>query len=134
MSEKEAVTEEPTTKKMKLNENETEPSKELSKEESAKTETKDKETSEPTPEAPDSEWPEAWIMPDEVEDQKALNKMEPNQPVTPEAMRKLGISYWKMDADSFTYPVKSVPWDPSDASDPKLQAIRDLREYRTILH
>mmetsp|Transcript_16546 Transcript_16546/g.24819 ORF Transcript_16546/g.24819 Transcript_16546/m.24819 type:complete len:270 (-) Transcript_16546:192-1001(-) len=134
MSEKEAVTEEPTTKKMKLNENGTE-SKEpeakeaTSKEENAKTEAKGKETSEPTPEAPDSDWPESWIMPNDVEDQKALNKMEPNEPIAPEALRKLGIAYWKMDAESFTYPVKSVPWDPSKAVDPKLSKIRDDRGY-----
>ena len=46
----------------------------------------------PLVEAPDNEWPEAWIMPDEVEDQKALNKLEPNIPVSVSHLRKIGIS------------------------------------------
>lgn len=79
--------------------------------------------------APDSEWPEAWLLPNEVKDQCALNKLEPNEPVDAEAMRKLGISYWKMDADSYEYPVKEVPWDPKNAQDPKLKALRDERGY-----
>jgi 1,2-dihydroxy-3-keto-5-methylthiopentene dioxygenase len=79
--------------------------------------------------APDAEWPEAWIMPNDVEDQKALNKLEPNEAVTPAMMKELGIAFWKMDADSFEYPVKSVPWDPKDAVDPKLNQIRDDRGY-----
>jgi 1,2-dihydroxy-3-keto-5-methylthiopentene dioxygenase len=41
----------------------------------------------------------------------------------------LHLSYWKMDAESFTYPIKSVPWNPKDAVDPKLSAIRDARGY-----
>ena len=91
-------------------------------------ETKKMKTSS-VPQAPDEEWPEAWIMPDEVEDQKALNKLEPNEEVTPAMMKELGIAFWKMDADSFTYPTKSVPWDPKDAVDPKLSQIRDERGY-----
>jgi len=83
----------------------------------------------PLEQAGDDEWPEAWIMPDEVKDQKALNKLEPNEVVTVEDMRKLGICYWKMDADAFTYPVKSVPWDPKDAMDPRLVQLRDDRGY-----
>ena len=63
--------------------------------------------------APDAEWPEAWILPDDVKDQCSLNKLEPNQAYDAEAMRKLGIAYWKMDADAFSYPEKEVPWDPS---------------------
>ena len=81
------------------------------------------------PVAPDEEWPEAWLMPDTVEDQCKPNKLEPNVPVTPAQMKDLGISYWKMDAESFEYPVKSVPWDPKDATDPKLKALRDARGY-----
>jgi 1,2-dihydroxy-3-keto-5-methylthiopentene dioxygenase len=83
----------------------------------------------PMPQAPESEWPEAWIMPNAVEDQKALNKLEPNEPVTPEMMKELGVAFWKMDAESFTYPVKSVPWDPKDSMDPRLSQIRDDRGY-----
>lgn len=82
-----------------------------------------------TAEAPDDEWPEAWIMCDDVKNQKALNKQDPNIPVDAAAMRALGIHYWKMDADAYEYPVKAVPWDPKDAPDPKLQALRDERGY-----
>lgn len=79
--------------------------------------------------SPDEEWPEAWVMADEVEDQKAPNKLEPNVPVTADQMRELGIAFWKMDADSFSYPTKAIPWDPKDALDPRLQQIRDDRGY-----
>ena len=68
-------------------------------------------------------------MPETVEDQCTDNKQSPNVPVTADGMRKLGISYWKMDAESFKYPVKEVPWDPKDAQDPKLKALRDERGY-----
>lgn len=82
------------------------------------------------PEAPDNEWPEAWYMPEgECENQKALNKKEPNEPADIAALRKIGISYWKLDSDAFTYPVKAVPWDPKDAVDPVLMKIRDDRGY-----
>jgi len=83
----------------------------------------------PLVEAPDNEWPEAWIMPDEVEDQKALNKLEPNIPVSVSHLRKIGISYWKMDAVNYTYPTKAVPWDPKDSVDPRLNKLRDDRGY-----
>lgn len=79
------------------------------------------------PQAPDEEWPEAWLMPESVEDQTLPNRLEPNIPVTAADMRKLGINYWKLDASAYTYPIKSVPWDPKDAVDPKLQALRDDR-------
>ncbi len=82
------------------------------------------------PMAPDEEWPEAWLMPaGEVEDQCKENRMEPNVAFSAQDMKKLGIAYWKMDAESFEYPVKAVPWDPKDAMDPKLMAIRDARGY-----
>jgi hypothetical protein len=82
------------------------------------------------PMAPDEDWPEAWFMPaSEVEDQCKENRMEPNVPVLAEDLKKLGIAYWKMDAESFEYPVKSVPWDPKEAPDPKLMALRDARGY-----
>merc|ERR1712014_195240 len=41
----------------------------------------------------------------------------------------LGLNYWKMDAESHKYPVKSIPWDPKDATDPRLQSLRDARGY-----
>ena len=78
--------------------------------------------------APDNEWPEAWYMTEgDCENQKALNKQEPNQPVTAEILRKIGINYWNLPSEGFTYPVKSVPWDPKEAPDPKLMALRDDR-------
>ena len=42
-------------------------------------------------EAPNSEWPEAWLMAEEVDDQKKPNKMEPNVPFDVDALRELGI-------------------------------------------
>ena len=83
----------------------------------------------PLPEASPEEWPEAWLIPDLVEDQFATNKLEPNIPVSVKELKEIGISYWKMDADSYTYPIKAVPWDPNDATDPRLQQLRDDRGY-----
>ena len=45
-----------------------------------------------TEQSPDEEWPEAWMMTEDCKDQKALNKMEPNVPVTPEILRQIGIA------------------------------------------
>jgi len=83
------------------------------------------------PEAPDEEWPEAWYMMEDgtYEDQKERNRLTPNKPASIQLLRDLGISYWKMDAESFHYPAKAIPWDPKDATDPKLMAIRDQRGY-----
>jgi len=33
-------------------------------------------------------------------------------------------SYWKLDAEAYGYPAISVPWDPTDAVDPKLAQLR----------
>ncbi len=42
--------------------------------------------------APDSEWPAAWLMPDEdCSDQKALNQRDPNVVVTVDELKDLGI-------------------------------------------
>lgn len=82
------------------------------------------------PQSPDEQWPDAWMMvPEEIDDQKKENRQQPNVNVTAEDLKKLGIAFWKMDADAFDYPVKSVPWDPKDAMDPRLKAIRDDRGY-----
>lgn len=84
------------------------------------------------PMAPDSEWPEAWIMPDDIPeggDQCLPNRCSPNIPVGVPGLKDIGISFWKLDADSYEYPVKAVPWDPKDALDPKLKALRDARGY-----
>ena len=82
------------------------------------------------PEAPDEEWPEAWMLTEgEITDQKAENRKSPNVPVSVDKLHSLGIKYWKMDADAYDYPVKAVPWDPKDAQDPKLKSLRDDRGY-----
>jgi 1,2-dihydroxy-3-keto-5-methylthiopentene dioxygenase len=95
------------------------------------TETKPEVTKDTVAESPDSEWPEAWYMMEDgtYEDQKERNRLSPNKPATVESLRKLGIQYWKMDAETYTYPPKAIPWDPKDAADPKLMAIRDDRGY-----
>jgi 1,2-dihydroxy-3-keto-5-methylthiopentene dioxygenase len=91
---------------------------------------KQKMEKEEYPMAPDSEWPEAWLMTDEAEDQCKENRRSPNLPVTPDDMKKLGISYWRMpDVDKYEYPIKAIPYDPKDAADPKLAALRDSRGY-----
>jgi len=84
-----------------------------------------------TPESPDSEWPEAWYMMEDgtYEDQKERNRLSPNKPASVQLLRELGIAYWKMDAETYSYPAKAIPWDPKDAADPKLMAIRDDRGY-----
>jgi 1,2-dihydroxy-3-keto-5-methylthiopentene dioxygenase len=84
------------------------------------------------PMAPDGEWPEAWIMPDEIpegSDQCLPNRLTPNHPVTVADLKDIGISFWKLDADTYEYPIKAIPWDPQDALDPKLKALRDARGY-----
>ena len=50
----------------------------------------------------ESEWPEAWLMPESPKDLKVLNKMEPNIPATVEDLESFGVSYWKVGADSFS--------------------------------
>ena len=75
-------------------------------EESPGPETKKPKMSTSVEESPDSEWPEAWYLPDEVTDQCSPNHLEPNKPVGAAALKALGIAYWKMDADSFKYPDK----------------------------
>ena len=94
------------------------------------TTTTTKATTTTTPESPDSEWPEAWYMMKDgtYEDQKERNRLSPNKPASVADLKELGIAYWKMDAENFSYPVKAIPWDPKDATDPKLKAIRDDRE------
>jgi len=88
-----------------------------------------KQKLEPIPQSPDEEWPEAWLIPNDVEDQKAENKYEPNKPVSVADLKEIGISYWKMTVDKYKYPIKAVPWDPQDAVDPRLKQLRDDRGY-----
>jgi 1,2-dihydroxy-3-keto-5-methylthiopentene dioxygenase len=85
------------------------------------------------PMAPDEEWPDAWMLAEDdptVETEQCKeHRQEPNVKVTAADMKKLGIFYWKMDAKSYEYPEMAVPWDPQDATDPKLKALRDDRGY-----
>lgn len=93
-------------------------------------ETETKKAKVAIPESHGEEWPEAWMMTEEeITDQKKENRQTPNARVTAAEMRKLGISYWKMDADAYEYPLKAVPWDPKDSMDPRLSQLRDDRGY-----
>lgn len=77
-------------------------------------------------------FPEAWYIKDDIpagKEQMMEQRLEPNVPVSQEVLTDLGIAYWKLDAGAFEYPVKSIPWDPSDAVDPQLVKIRDDRGY-----
>jgi len=89
----------------------------------------DKKAKMTVPMAPDDHWPDAWVMCDKVDNQCSENRLEPNVKVTAEQLKKLGVFYWKLDAESYEYPVKAVPWDPKEAMDPKLKALRDDRGY-----
>mmetsp|Transcript_2945 Transcript_2945/g.3248 ORF Transcript_2945/g.3248 Transcript_2945/m.3248 type:complete len:255 (+) Transcript_2945:46-810(+) len=80
-------------------------------------------------ESPDSEWPEAWLMTNNLKDRKAENRMMPNIPIGAAVLRQIGLSYWKMDAEKYTYPTTSVPWNPNNSMDPKLSQIRNDRGY-----
>jgi len=79
----------------------------------------------------DDGWPEAWYMvPDEdVDDQKRENRFTPNEPVNVKEMKALGLNYWAMDAVNYKYPIKAVPWDPKEATDPRVAALRDNLGY-----
>ena len=80
----------------------------------------------------DDYFPEAWYIPDDIpagKEQMMEQRLEPNVPATKEDIAALGILYWQLDAEAYKYPVKSVPWDPSDALDPELVKIRDDRGY-----
>lgn len=120
------TTEEPEAKKQKTTDDESKTT-----DEPTPTMTEAAATTTAYPMAPDSEWPEAWYMMEDgtFTDQKALNRLEPNKPATVADLKDLGIAYWKMDAENYKYPQKAIPWDPNDATDPKLQAIRDARGY-----
>ena len=128
----EPTPEEPEAKKQKIDESEekkTDEDEDKTPSEPAMTAAEPKNSSYPM--APDSDWPEAWYMMDDgtYEDQKALNRLEPNKPATVKRLKDLGIGFWKMDAETYKYPAKAIPWDPKDATDPKLKEIRDAREY-----
>ncbi|CAJ1406306.1 unnamed protein product [Effrenium voratum] len=71
---------------------------------------------------------EAWYMATEVKDQTAENRMDPNQPVSPDELRDLGVLQWHI-LPKGEYPAKAVPWEPKGMQDPDLAAIRDARGY-----
>ncbi|KAL3162382.1 1,2-dihydroxy-3-keto-5-methylthiopentene dioxygenase [Trebouxia sp. C0010 RCD-2024] len=59
---------------------------------------------------------EAWYMDDSQEDQRSTHKCKPDRPASIEQIRKLGVLSWKLNADNH-------------ADDPKLKAIRAVRNY-----
>jgi hypothetical protein len=73
------------------------------------------------PMAPDEDWPEAWLMPTEVEDQCKENRLSPNVPFAAADMKKLGIAYWKMDAESFEYPSQGRPLGSEGRRGPQVE-------------
>jgi 1,2-dihydroxy-3-keto-5-methylthiopentene dioxygenase len=79
--------------------------------------------------APENQWPEAWYIAAECNDQKATNKKQPNEPASVEDLKAVGICYWKLNADADAYPSISVPWNPQDTCDPMLSQLRDDRGY-----
>ncbi|XP_075996523.1 acireductone dioxygenase [Genypterus blacodes] len=59
---------------------------------------------------------EAWYMDSSDEDQRSPHRMSPNQPVSLEDMKKLGVFHWKLNADIYE-------------TDPELEQIRKDRGY-----
>eukprot|EP00442_Polarella_glacialis_P037675 CAMPEP_0115084852 /NCGR_PEP_ID=MMETSP0227-20121206/21556_1 /TAXON_ID=89957 /ORGANISM="Polarella glacialis, Strain CCMP 1383" /LENGTH=190 /DNA_ID=CAMNT_0002473837 /DNA_START=91 /DNA_END=663 /DNA_ORIENTATION=- len=72
---------------------------------------------------------ESWYMSADVVDQTAENRLSPNQPVTPEQLKDLGIKSWSIPSEGYTYPAKAVPWNPDDFEDPALAALRKEEGY-----
>ncbi|GBF88850.1 1,2-dihydroxy-3-keto-5-methylthiopentene dioxygenase [Raphidocelis subcapitata] len=68
------------------------------------------------PQRPEESTLEAWYMDDSQTDQRLPHKRVPNKPCPLEALRRLGVLSWRLDADR---------WE----SDPKLAAIRKVRGY-----
>ncbi|RXM31038.1 hypothetical protein EOD39_7323 [Acipenser ruthenus] len=62
---------------------------------------------------------EAWYMDDSSEDQRTPHRLEPNMAVSLEELEKLGVLYWKLDADNYE-------------TDPKLAKIREERGYSYV--
>jgi 1,2-dihydroxy-3-keto-5-methylthiopentene dioxygenase len=80
--------------------------------------------------APDDQWPKAWLMRSNVTEPCSENKMDLDEPVLAADLKRIGISYWHMkDTEKFEYPIKAVPWDPNDAMDPELEQLRSDRGY-----
>ncbi|XP_077587768.1 acireductone dioxygenase [Stigmatopora nigra] len=58
----------------------------------------------------------AWYMDNSDGDQQKPHKFDPNQPVSLENLKKLGVFYWKLNADLYE-------------TDPELQLIRKEQGY-----
>ncbi|CAK0734772.1 hypothetical protein CVIRNUC_000479 [Coccomyxa viridis] len=56
---------------------------------------------------------DAWYMDDSQEDQRLPHRRSPNEAVSLDYLKKLGVLYWRVDGED----------------DPKLQVIRDARGY-----
>uniref|UniRef100_T1DCC9 Acireductone dioxygenase n=1 Tax=Crotalus horridus TaxID=35024 RepID=T1DCC9_CROHD len=59
---------------------------------------------------------EAWYMDDSREDPRKPHRPEPERPVSLEQLSRLGVFYWKLDADSYE-------------TDPELAKIRKEKKY-----
>ncbi|XP_062379028.1 acireductone dioxygenase [Sardina pilchardus] len=59
---------------------------------------------------------DAWFMDDSDEDQRLPHKLDPNQPVSLEELQKIGVFYWRLNADIYE-------------NDPELEKIRKERGY-----
>uniref|UniRef100_A0A673CS47 Acireductone dioxygenase n=1 Tax=Sphaeramia orbicularis TaxID=375764 RepID=A0A673CS47_9TELE len=59
---------------------------------------------------------EAWYMDSSDEDQRKPHKLNPNQPVTLDELKTLGVYYWKLNADIYE-------------TDPDLEQIRKEQGY-----
>mmetsp|Transcript_24607 Transcript_24607/g.56790 ORF Transcript_24607/g.56790 Transcript_24607/m.56790 type:complete len:202 (-) Transcript_24607:82-687(-) len=72
---------------------------------------------------------DAWRIPEAVEDQKAENRLEPNEVVATEELKELGILHWELNPQAYEYPVKAVPYDASETGEKELETIREERGY-----
>ncbi|XP_061824510.1 acireductone dioxygenase [Nerophis lumbriciformis] len=59
---------------------------------------------------------EAWYMDNSDEDQRKPHKLQPNQPVSLETLKNIGVFHWKLNADIHE-------------DDPQLQLIREEQGY-----
>ncbi|KAG7328529.1 hypothetical protein KOW79_008473 [Hemibagrus wyckioides] len=59
---------------------------------------------------------EAWHMDESTEDSRLPHKLHPNQPVSLQELRDIGVCYWKLNADIYE-------------NDPELQKIREEKGY-----
>uniref|UniRef100_A0A4W2D7Q4 Acireductone dioxygenase n=1 Tax=Bos indicus x Bos taurus TaxID=30522 RepID=A0A4W2D7Q4_BOBOX len=62
---------------------------------------------------------EAWYMDEAADDPRLPHRAEPARPVGLEQLRRLGVLYWKLDADKYE-------------NDPELEKIRKERNYSWV--